>query len=109
MGARGGAYRHPSHAGSGLGHCRPEGQSLQAGMPGRAAGQRAAVTAAGHALRRENVRLRDERAEPKEAQLRANLALLKSENSNLRSQNLSLAARLHVAEKKLEEQGTAAR
>ena len=39
--------------------------------------------------------------EPHSAQLKADVQLVRSENSALRSQNLALAAKLHAAEKKI--------
>ena len=54
------------------------------------------------ALRRENARLREECSVPHQAQIKAEVTTLRSENSVLKSHNLQLAAKLHAAEKMLE-------
>ena len=56
-------------------------------------------------LRRENARLREESSVPHQAQLKAEVTALRSENAFLKSHNLSIAAKLHAAEKALEAQG----
>lgn len=56
-------------------------------------------------LRRENARLREVSSGGHIAQTHADMQVVKSENSALRSQNLALAAKLHAAEKKLAEAG----
>lgn len=56
-------------------------------------------------LRRENARLREECSVPHQAQLKAEVTTLRSENAYLKSHNLQLAAKLHAAEKQLDALG----
>ena len=53
------------------------------------------------ALRSENKRLRELQSQPHQAQQEAELATLRNENGYLKSQCLTLAAKLHRAEKEL--------